>query len=96
VSGLEAKKLGDRVLAANTWFGEAADGFWYIVKGLWTEPFFNQLDYFPNKAIHDDKITSVSGARHKIAPIRKWKKIKFLAFGMVEEKKEELESVNSQ
>jgi len=96
VSGLEAKKLGDRVLAANTWFGEAADGFWYLIKGLWSESFFNQLDYFPNKAIHDDKITSVSGARHKIAPIRKWKKIPFLAFGMAGEKKEEPEPANSQ
>jgi phage terminase large subunit-like protein len=48
VSGLEAKKLGDRVLAANTWFGEAADGLWYMVKGNWNEPFLGQLEYFPN------------------------------------------------
>jgi phage terminase large subunit-like protein len=88
VTGLEAKKLGDRVLAANTWFGEAADGLWYVVKGLWNESFFGQLDYFPNPAIHDDRITSVSGARHKIAPIRKWKKIKFLAIGHEAEAKE--------
>lgn len=81
VTGLEAKKLGDRVLAANTWFGEAAEGRWYMVKGLWNELFLAQLDYFPNPAIHDDRITSVSGARHKIAPIRKWKKISFLAVG---------------
>lgn len=79
VTGLEAKKLGDRVLAANTWFGEASKGFWYIVDGRYVESFFGQLDYFPNAAIHDDRITSVSGARHKIAPIRKWKRIKFMA-----------------
>lgn len=91
VTGLEAKKLGDRVLAANTWFGEAAGGFWYMVKGLWNEAFLSQLDYFPNAAIHDDRITSTTGARHKIAPIRKWKKIKFLAVGGVQkdEKKED-------
>ena len=79
VSGLEAKKLGDRVLAANTWFGEAAQGLWYAVKAPWNDLFFDQLDYFPNPAIHDDRITSASGARHKIAPIRKWKKIQFLS-----------------
>lgn len=80
-AGLEARKLGDRVLAANVWFGEAMQGQWYYVKGLWNEKFFSQLDYFPNEAIHDDRITSVTGARHKIAPINKWKKIQFLAIG---------------
>jgi hypothetical protein len=63
-----------------------------MVKGLWNEHFLGQLDYFPNPAIHDDRITSVSGARHKIAPIRKWRKIKFLAIGQEkEDKKEEKE-----
>lgn len=89
VTSLEAKKLGDRVLAANTWFGEAADGKWYMVKGNWNEPFLGQLEYFPNPAIHDDRITSASGARHKIAPIRHWKKIKFVAVGMKDEKEQE-------
>jgi phage terminase large subunit-like protein len=82
VSALEAKKLGDRVLAANTWFGEAAEGKWWMVKGPWNEHFLGQLDYFPNPAIHDDTITSVSGARHKIAPIRRWRKTKFVAIGI--------------
>lgn len=90
VQGLEAKKLGDRVLAANTWFGEAADGKWYIVKGGWNEAFFSELDYFPNPAIHDDRVTSTSGARHAIAPIRSWKKIKFAHLGMKVENKEEV------
>lgn len=88
VAGLEAKKLGDRVLAANTWFGEAADGKWYMVKGGWNEPFFGELDYFPNPAIHDDRVTSTTGARHSIAPIRKWKKIQFVAIGMKTQEKE--------
>lgn len=91
VTSLEAKKLGDRVLAANTWFGEAAEGKWWMVKGHWNEHFLGQLDYFPNPAIHDDTITSVSGARHKIAPIRKWRKTKFVAVGTVPPKVEEEE-----
>jgi len=78
VSSLEAKKLGDRVLAANTWFAEAANGQFYYVRGLWNEKFFNQLDTF-NGIKHDDRITSVSGARHKIAPIKKWGKMSFVA-----------------
>lgn len=76
VQSLEAKKLGDRVLAANTWFGEASNGQFYIVRGGWNEKFLVQLDVFPN-GTHDDRVTSVTGARHWIAPIRKWKKISF-------------------
>ena len=91
VTSLEAKKLGDRVLAANTWFGEAAEGKWWMVKAPWNEHFLGQLDYFPNPAIHDDTITSVSGARHKIAPIRRWRKTKFVAVGMNQPQEEEKE-----
>ena len=81
-SALEAKKLGDRVLAANTWFAEAAKGQWYYVNnGLWNERFFSQLDRFDGVQ-HDDRVTSVTGARHKIAPLqRKWSSIKFLSLG---------------
>ena len=78
VTSLEAKKLGDRVLAANTWFAEAANGQFYYVKGLWNEYFFSQLDTF-NGIKHDDRITSVSGARHTIAPIKKWSTMGFLS-----------------
>jgi predicted phage terminase large subunit-like protein len=81
---------GDRVMAANTWFGEAAQGFWWIVKGLWNEKFYAQLDVFPDPDAHDDRITSVSGGRHSIAPVRKWRKVKFLHFGTTTEKKPEL------
>lgn len=84
VYSIEAKKLGDRVLAANTWFGEAANGQWYMVKGLWNEKFLEQLDLFPNEAVHDDRVTSTTGARHYIAPIRSWRKIQFLAVPMME------------
>jgi phage terminase large subunit-like protein len=79
VSGLEAKKLGDRVLAANTWFSEAANGQWYYVKGLWNEKVFQQLDRFDGVA-HDDRITSITGARYKLAPlIKKWSSVSFLS-----------------
>lgn len=79
VYSLEAKKLGDRVLAANTWFGEANNGQWYMVKGIWNELFLGQLDLFPNPAVHDDRITSVTGGRHWIAPVRTWRKVSFTA-----------------
>jgi predicted phage terminase large subunit-like protein len=78
-SALEAKKLGDRVLAANTWFAEAARGQWYYVKDAWNEKVFQQLDRFDGQN-HDDRITSITGARHKIAPLqKKWGTVKFLS-----------------
>jgi len=70
---------GDRVLAANTWFSEAAQGQIYIVHGNWVDGFFEQLNAFPTPRIHDDKITSVTGARYTIAPIRKWCNIEFMS-----------------
>lgn len=78
VESIEAKKLGDRVLAANTWFSEAANGQYYCVKGLWTDRFLEQLDVFPN-GVHDDRVTSVTGGRHYLAPLKKWSKISFLS-----------------
>ena len=85
VSSIEAKKLGDRVLAANTWFGEAAKGMFWMVRGLWNDKFLAELDVFPNEGTHDDRVTSVTGARHWIAPIRKWSKMGFAAVGTVPE-----------
>ena len=86
MDSLEAKKLGDRVLAANTWFAEATtsemhEGQFYIVDGMFNEKFFQQLDSFDGQK-HDDRITSVTGARHYIAPIKKkWSSVKFLSLG---------------
>ena len=77
VKGHNPKDDGDRVTAANTWFGEAATGKWSMVKGLWNEKFLSQLDMFPEGG-HDDRVTSVTGARHSIAPIRKWSRTKFM------------------
>jgi phage terminase large subunit-like protein len=90
LDSLEAKKLGDRVLAANTWFAEATtsvtpegqilhNGQFWIVIGLWNERFFQQLDSFDGQK-HDDRVTSVTGARHYICPVRKkWSSVKFLS-----------------
>jgi phage terminase large subunit-like protein len=69
----------DRVILANIWFGDAAAGDMYIVYGVWNKLFLQQLDEFPGSVhTHDDKITSVSGARINIAPLKKWKRITFL------------------
>jgi predicted phage terminase large subunit-like protein len=81
---------GDRVIAANTWFAEAAERRWWIVKGAWNDKFYIQLDSFPEGA-HDDRVTSITGARHSISPIRKFSTIKFDhigAHGKKEEKKD--------
>ncbi len=70
---------GDRVMAANIWFAEASFGQWYMVEGNWNQKFLDQLSGFPDNADHDDRITSVSGARLKIAPVvKKWKTVPFL------------------
>jgi phage terminase large subunit-like protein len=83
------KKDGDRVEAANHWFAEAAQGHWWVVRGKWNDLFFGQLDVFPEKSAHDDRITDTTGARLSIAPIRRWSSIKFVHLGQkFEEKKE--------
>lgn len=71
------KAEGDKVMRANIWFGEANNGHFWMLKGMWNEPFLSQLGSFPI-AKHDDKVDSVSGARLAIAPIAQWKKIDFL------------------
>ena len=91
------KDAGDRVMGANTWFAEAQtievegtikEGQWYYIPGLWTEKFFTQLDTF-NGIAHDDRVTSITGARHVIAPIqKKWSSPKFLALGAPESPKQ--------
>ena len=72
------KPEGDKILRANIWFGEAASGRVFIMRGLWTDHFFSQLSSFP-VGRKDDTIDSISGARMCVAPIRQWKKMKFMA-----------------
>jgi predicted phage terminase large subunit-like protein len=69
---------GDRVQGANIWFAEAAQGRFYMVRGVWNDGFLAQLESFPDSDVHDDKITSVTGARLNLAPVRTWKHIEFL------------------
>jgi predicted phage terminase large subunit-like protein len=75
------KPDGDKIMRANIWFAEASDGRIFILRGLWTNHFFSQLGSFP-VGRKDDTIDSMSGARMCVAPIRQWKKMKFMAIGM--------------
>lgn len=68
---------GDRVLLANVWFAEAKIGNVYVVSGDWNKKFIDQVEGFP-MLTHDDRVTSVTGGRFNLAPIAKWKKVKFL------------------
>ena len=77
VEGHNPRGEGDKVMRANTWFAEASQGRFTMVLGEWNRGFLKQLGGFPSFK-HDDRIDSVSGARHCIAPIRTWKHIEFL------------------
>lgn len=78
VIGHPPRGIGDKVMRANVWFAEAANGQFYMVQANWNEGFLEQLDEFP-AGKKDDKIDSVSGARHCLAPIIAFKTIEFLA-----------------
>lgn len=77
IYGHNPRTIGDKVMRANVWFAEAANGQFYMVQGNWNEPALEQLDEFPSGK-KDDKIDSISGARHTIAPIISFKDIEFL------------------
>jgi len=68
---------GDRVLLANVWFAEAKLGNIYVISGEWNKKCIDQIEGFPMLQ-HDDKVTSITGARLNLAPIAKWKKIAFM------------------
>ncbi|MHA2030833.1 MAG: hypothetical protein ACW99Q_15750, partial [Candidatus Kariarchaeaceae archaeon] len=61
----------------NVWFAEAAQGRFYMVQGNWNDGFLDQLSSFPEG--HDDRVDSVSGARHVVAPVRMWSTTPFLS-----------------
>lgn len=71
---------GDKVIRANPWYAEAKQGKIYLIDGKWVGAFLDQFGSFPIGS-KDDRIDSVSGARHNIAPIRTWKSIDFLSIG---------------
>lgn len=79
VKEVDVRKVGDRVLAANThWFGAASEGRMWLMKGNWNEGFLGQVDGFTMIG-HDDKITSVTSAMYVLNPARRWNKNPFLS-----------------
>lgn len=79
VKEIDVRKVGDRVLAANThWFGVASEGRMWIHKGLWNDVFFGQVDGFTLIA-HDDRVTSVTSGMYILNPARRWSKTPFLS-----------------
>ena len=80
VIGQSAKKVGDRVMAANHWFAFAAEGKFEMVRGSWNEKTLSQIDGF-TQILHDDRTTSITGAFTYITPWVTWKKVPFLSIG---------------
>jgi phage terminase large subunit-like protein len=78
VIGQRARDVGDRVMAANHWFALAASGKMWMVKGAWNEKFLSQLDGF-TQVLHDDRITSVTGAMSYIRPFKAWSRTPFIS-----------------
>jgi phage terminase large subunit-like protein len=81
VIGQRARDVGDRVMAANHWFSIAAEGRVELVKSSWSDKFLSQLDAFPTPEIHDDRVTSTSGAFAYISPFKTWVRVPFFAVG---------------
>jgi len=80
VIGQRAREVGDRVMAANNWFAIATEGRMEMVKGIWNEKFLSQVDGF-TQILHDDRVTSVSGAMRYLNPFRLWKQVPFMNLG---------------
>jgi phage terminase large subunit-like protein len=77
VSEVDVRKVGDRVLAANThWFGVAAEGRMWMMKGTWNDGFLGQLDGF-TQVKHDDRITSVTSGMYVLNPYKRWARMPF-------------------
>lgn len=78
ISEVDVRKVGDRVLAANThWFGVAAEGRMWLYRGSWNDTFLGQLDGFTQVA-HDDRVTSVTSGMSILNPARKWARMPFV------------------
>lgn len=78
VVGQRARDVGDRVMAANHWFGVAAEGQFEMVKGSWNEKTLSQVDGF-TQIVHDDRCTSITGAFHYLNPFRSWVRVPFFS-----------------
>lgn len=73
----------DRVQEAYVWFGYAnAGNVFYIDNVFWNKPFLEQVDGF-TFMLHDDRVTSASGAIRWLSPIfRTWKRVDFVSLAM--------------
>lgn len=76
--GQRARDVGDRVMAANHWFSIAAEGRMEMVEGAWNEKFLSQLDGF-TQVLHDDRVTSVTGAVTWLSPFKSWSRTPFIS-----------------
>jgi len=78
VEGIPATKVGDRVIAANMWFGLAARGKIWMKVAEWNKETLKQIDGFTLVA-HDDRVTSITGGMFKFSAYRQWKRTPFMA-----------------
>jgi phage terminase large subunit-like protein len=79
VEGWLPRDVGDRVMGANYWFAEAKQDLLFVVDdGTWdVRGMIDQIQNFPIVR-HDDRVTSITGARYNLAPIKRWKDIPFM------------------
>lgn len=78
VRGLDVKKVGDRVLAANLlWFSVASEGRMYMKRANWNKETLKQLDGF-GSPMHDDRITSITNGMFILNPQRSFRKMPFV------------------
>jgi len=67
------KETGDKVTRAKAWSAQFAPspgalyGRFRILRGPWNGPYFNQIEDFPSKGVHDDKVDATSSAFKRLA-----------------------------
>lgn len=71
----------DRVQEAYVWFGYAGKGRVCIIENeFWNSKFMDQVDVFPTASMHDDRVTSCSGAMRWLSPVfKKWSQSTFIS-----------------
>jgi len=78
VEGLDVKKVGDRVLAANLlWFSVASEGRMYMKRAPWNKETLKQIDGCTQMK-HDDRVTSITNGMHILNPYRVWKSMPYV------------------
>lgn len=64
-----ARATKDKVGFARTWSPKVERGEFFIVRGAWTDEFFNEAEGFPTSK-HDDQIDAVSRAHEALQGVR--------------------------